>query len=227
VNEITPAIVLATWAGGLGAAGAAVATWRIVGPGFLWLAGGSALLFGIPAALAGAGPFAWAGGALAGVAVLVARHPSLAALAMGAAGGAWLVAASLEGPALAAVSGAVLLGGVTAAMLLGHWYLVDPRMPRWALRRLAAAGAVGVLLDAAAVAALGAFPWADVDTVLGIGYIALEVTTAGLMAMVWSSLGEAGYSGVMAATGLSYLAVLSAAGASVIGRLLIEGPVLA
>jgi hypothetical protein len=47
------------------------------------------------------------------------------------------------------------------------------------------------------------------------------------MAMVWSSLGEAGYSGVMAATGLSYLAVLTAAGAAVIGRLLVDGPVLA
>ena len=43
---------------------------------------------------------------------------------------------------------------------------------------------------------------------------------------VWASLGEQGYSGVMAATGLSYLATLTATGAAVVGRLLVDGPVL-
>lgn len=223
----TPAFVLATWAAGLGAAGAAVAAWRVVGRGFLWLVAGTTLLFGMPGALAGAGPAAWVGSALAGAAVLAARRPGAAAWALASSGAAFAVAASIEGPVVAALSGVVLLGGVTAEMLLGHWYLVDPRLPRWALRRLAFAGAIGALLDLAAVAGLGAFPWAGGDAVLGVGYLVLTVTTAALMAMVVSSLGEAGYSGVMAATGLSYLAVLTGAGAAVIGRLLADGPVLA
>lgn len=192
----------------------------------MWLAAGATLVFGLPAALAGGGPAAWAGVAAAVAAAAAGRRPRVAGASLGVSGAAHLVAASAGGPAVAAVSGAVLLGGVTAAMLLGHWYLVDPRLPRWALRRLAVAGAAGALIDVAAAAALGAFPWAEVDAVLGAGYVILAVTTVALMVMVWSSLGEAGYSGVMAATGLSYLAVLTAAGAAVIGRLLVDGPVL-
>jgi hypothetical protein len=41
------------------------------------------------------------------------------------------------------------------------------------------------------------------------------------MVMVYSALGERGYAGVMAATGLSYLAVLTSTGAVVLGRLLV------
>jgi hypothetical protein len=132
----------------------------------------------------------------------------------------------LEGPVLGAITGAVLLGGVTGEMMLGHWFLVDPRLPRWALRRLDVAGGVGALLDLGALALLGALPWPEGDLVVGVGFLLLAVTTAVLMAMVWFSLGERGYSGVMAATGLSYLATLTAIGAAVVGRLLLTGPVL-
>ena len=52
------------------------------------------------------------------------------------------------------------------------------------------------------------------------------VASALLMVGVWLALAETGYSGVMAATGLSYLAVLTALGAAVLGRLLVSGPVL-
>jgi hypothetical protein len=43
---------------------------------------------------------------------------------------------------------------------------------------------------------------------------------------VWAALGEEGYPAVMAATGLSYLAVLTSIGAAVLGRLLAGGSVL-
>ena len=127
---------------------------------------------------------------------------------------------------LLAITGALFLGGITSEMMLGHWFLVDPRLPRWALKRLDLAGAVGALADMAVLIGLGVFPWADGDLVVGAGFILLAVTTLVLMAAVWSSLGEPGYSGVMAATGLSYLATLTATGAAVVGRLLLEGPVL-
>ena len=50
-------------------------------------------------------------------------------------------------------------------MLLGHWYLVSPRIPRRPLQRLAAAGAVGVVLDAAVVLSFG-YPHAGSVTAL-------------------------------------------------------------
>jgi hypothetical protein len=226
VEELTPAFVLASWAAGVAAAAAVVARWRVVGPGYVWLAGGVTLLLGVPAALAGAGAWAWAGAALAGVGIVIGRSPALATGALALSGLAFVVAASLSGPPAAALTGTAALGGITGEMMLGHWFLVDPRLPRWALRRLALAGAAGVALDAAAVAALGAFPWAGTDLVAGLGYVLLAVTTVVLMAAVYAALGERGYSGVMAATGLSYLATLTGIGAVVVGRLLVDGPVL-
>ncbi len=52
---------------------------------------------------------------------------------------------------------------------------------------------------------------------------AVSVMTALLITGVWFSLKEDGYSGVMAATGLSYLGVLTAFGVVVVGRLLVAG----
>jgi hypothetical protein len=214
------------WAAGLAAAVAAVAWWRVVGPGYVWLGGAVVLLLGGPAAAAGAGAGAVVGCVLTAVAVALARHPVMASATLGGASAAFLVAGALEGSWLGAITGALLLGGVTGEMMLGHWFLVDPTLPRWALRRLDAVGAAGAVLDLAALAILGVFPWADGDLVVGSGFLLLSVATVVLMAMVWLSLGERGYSGVMAATGLSYLATLTAIGAAVIGRLLLEGPVL-
>jgi hypothetical protein len=219
--DLGPALVLAMWAAGLAAAVAVVAWWRVVGPGYVWLGSGVILLLGLPAVAAGAGPWAIAGSVAAAAVIPVARHRHLAAPVLAAAAACYLVAASLDGPPVAAVTGALLLGGVTGEMMLGHWYLVDPRLPRWALRRLDLAGAAGALLDLGALALLGAIPWAAADLVAGAGFVLLSLTTVVLMGMVWFSLGEEGYSGVMAATGLSYLATLTAIGAAVVGRLVL------
>lgn len=139
---------------------------------------------------------------------------------------AFLVVAVLEGPLVPAVSGSAFLGAVTAEMMLGHWYLVDPRLPRWALRRLAWVGVGAAVVDFAVLAVAGSFPWASGDAVVGVGFVVLAVTSAVLMLAVIGALKEEGYSGVMAATGLSYLALLTAIGAAVVGRLLLDGPVL-
>ena len=226
IVELTPAAVLAMWAAGLCAGAAVVVAWRIVGPGYTWLAATVSLLFGVPAALAADGSWAWLGTALVVAAVALTPRPRAAALALGLAVVPFLVTASLEGTGLGALTGALLLGGVTSEMMLGHWYLIDPRLPRWALRLLAAAGLVGVVVDAVAMVVLGAIPWDGADLVVGVGFLLLTGTTAVLLAAVRSSLGEQGYSGVMSATGLSYLATLTAVGAAVVGRLLVDGPVL-
>jgi len=223
--DLSPSLVLTMWACGLAVTVAVVSWWRVVGPGYVWLGAGVVLLLGVPA-IGGGGPAAAAGCAFAVGAFVVARNPFLAAFALAGAAIGFFVAAALDGPVLSVFSGALLLGGVTGEMMLGHWFLVDPTLPRWALRRLDVAGGAGALLDLAVLALLGVFPWVEGDLVVGLGFILLAVATAVLMTMVWFSLGEQGYSGVMAATGLSYLATLTAIGAAVIGRLLLEGPVL-
>lgn len=119
------------------------------------------------------------------------------------------------------ITGAVLLGGISSEMMLGHWFLIDPRLPRWALQRLDLIAAIGLGGDVIVLTALGAFGAGD--WVMIAAMAALSVMTALLVAGVWFSLREPGYSGVMAATGLSYLGVLTALGTVVVGRLLVAG----
>lgn len=218
--DLSPAIVLATWAAGLAGALAVVARWRVVGPGFTWLGAGVTLLAGVPAAAAMRDVWAWIGCGLCAVGALGARREAMVVALAGAAAACFVMAAASDHAPVAAVSGAVLLGGVTGEMMLGHWYLVDPRLPRRTLRTLGAIGGIGAVADFAVLAGSGAIPWTGSDAVIGAGFVLLAVTTVVLMAAVWFALGERGYAGVMAATGLSYLAVLTAIGSAVLGRIL-------
>lgn len=215
-----PAMLMAVWAAGTAGAGAVTAGWRIVGPGFTWLVSGTVVLLGGAAWFFESGP-APALGVLAGVgAGLAARRPPAAAGLLGASGLLFLLGASGPGLSLTAVTGAAALGGITGEMLLGHWYLVSPRMPRWALRRLALAGGIGAGLDTAVVFIIGA-PSAGAA---GFVLLALGGMSVLLMAGVWFSLDHPSYSGVMAATGLSYLAVLTCLGSTALGRAAAGGP---
>jgi hypothetical protein len=217
---VDPSLVLAIWAGGIAAGLALVASWRIVGRGYTWLASGVTLLFAIPAALAGSGVLAWVGSGLVLIAGVAARHPTVAAAFAGVAAGCLVTSAGIVEYPILAVSGAVFLGGVTTEMMLGHWYLVDPRLPRQTLRRLAVIGAAGGVIDAAGLAGHGIVPWPGSDAIIGWAFTVLSATTVLLLVAVWFALRERGYSGVMAATGLSYLGVLTAIGAVVLGRML-------
>lgn len=218
IESLSPSILLAMWAAGIAGGAAFVAWWRIVGPGYLWTAGGAALLTGLFATLSGG--WAAAGTALVVVGLLLARRPVPAAVAYGLAGLAYLGhAAPSVGPVLA-VTGALALGGTTCEMLLGHWYLVDPKLPRWALRRLDAVGIGGLLMDIGIGLTLGAMA-TGASFVLTWTWLGLGGMSVLLMVGVWFSLKERGYEGVMAATGLSYLAVLTSLGAVAVGRLLL------
>lgn len=220
--DLTPELVLGLWAGGLAGAAAAVAWWRIVGSGFIWLAGGVVLLFGATAAVVDGSPALWIASGLATVATLAGRRAPVAAAGFAAAGIAYLVVPVRDGGVVLGVSGALAIGGTTAVMLLGHWYLVDPRLPRWALRRLNVAAAVGVVADAILLIVDGALVWEPEDGVIGLAFVALAAFSLLLLVGVWFSLGEPSYSGVMAATGLSYLAVLTVFGAATLGRALLD-----
>jgi len=216
---LDPSSFLAVWAAGVAAGAALVAYWRIVGPGYMWLSSGAVLLFGIPAALGAEA--AWVGCALIVASGLLARRPITAAVAAAAAAAVFVTVAAVEGTPVLAVTGAFFLGGVTTEMMLGHWYLVDPRLPRSALRTLALIGVAGAVADTAVAGVLGAIPWPTVDAVMGWAFLVLAATTSLLMTAVWFALRERGYAAVMAATGLSYLALLTAIGAAVLGRALV------
>jgi len=216
MNPPDPGAVLSMWAAGLAAAVALVASWKVARPGFILLGTMVTAGIGFVAALAGAGWWA----AVAAVMSLLAVYLKLsrwAAVPLVFAALLWLDAAHPTWSWLVVTSGAIALGGITSEMLLGHWYLVDPKLPRRSLKILAAIGAAGIAFDTIVIQT------ATVDTsvIAPAVLIGLGVTTLVLMAGVWFSLRVPSYTGVMAATGLSYLATLTALGAVVIGRAVI------
>lgn len=213
--DLSPVALLAMWAAGITGGTAAVAWWRIAGRGYLWVAGLAAAFAGI-----------WSAGTIGGgigiaalsIAMVMARRPRLAAPLLALAAVSYLAQAMSETAPLLALTGAVALGGATCEMLLGHWYLVDPTLPRWALRRLDAVGIGGLAVDTAAIVGMGAFA---VGGFLPITFVVLAGLSVLMMVGVWFSLKEQGYEGVMAATGLSYLTVLTALGSVALGRILL------
>lgn len=217
----SPEVVLAMWAAGLAGSGAAVAYWRIVGRGYMWLVTATVVLIG-------GGAWYFDPGALAATAVLVgagaasvAGNRWTATIALGASSVLFLVGASVAGLTVPAITGSAALGAITGEMLLGHWFLVSPRMPRWPLRALALIGGAAIVLDWLVHLA----PGVPSPTSTGplIAAAALAVTSLLLMAAVWFALGYPSYPGVMAATGLSYLAVLTSLGSVILIRALAAG----
>jgi hypothetical protein len=152
----------------------------------------------------------------------------LVAPAIGAVG---LVAAALDagGPAALAVVrtlvGAAFLGVVTDAMLLGHWYLVQPGLGREALfelnRWLALVWPVEVgalLWPTGMLSVLSGTVDDGWNGTLGWFWVACAVTTLVLTIVTRAALKERYYSAVMAATGLLYLAILTAFGTDLVAR---------
>jgi len=125
--------------------------------------------------------------------------------------------------------GAAFLGAVSDAMLLGHWYLVQPGLARGPLLEMVRA--TGLVWPAEV--ALLVVPTGMVSVVsgaiddgyggiLGWTWITCAVTTLGLLAVTRAALKERQYSAVMAATGLLYLAILTAFGTDLIARALLS-----
>jgi hypothetical protein len=126
------------------------------------------------------------------------------------------------------VVGAVFLGAVSDAMLLGHWYLVQPGMPRKLLNQLTNVLLVVWLVEVAVfVAPTGMLSVLNgsIDDgwngVLGWFWLACASSTGVLAWFTRAALRERSYSAVMAATGLSYLAILTGFGTDLIARALL------
>ncbi len=121
--------------------------------------------------------------------------------------------------------GAGFLGSVSDAMLLGHWYLVQPGLRREPLKEIVRWTAAIWPLEIAVflwptgmVQVLNGVVDDGYDGLLSWIWLACAVTTIGLVALTWAALRERYYSAVMAATGLLYLAILTAFGTDLIAR---------
>ena len=128
------------------------------------------------------------------------------------------------------VAGGAFLGSVTDAMLLGHWYLVQPRMSRDPIRRLTRAVAITWPFEVAVflfpVGMISVFTGSIDDGyggLLGWFWIACVIFTIGLVGATHLALRERGYAAVMAATGLLYLAILTASGTDLVARAILSG----
>lgn len=219
--EITPVAILAVLAGGVAMGSSMVTRWQIVGRGYVWLSAGTVSLFGAAVIAAGGGAAAFVAVMAALGAAFFSRDQSKASILFAISVVGFVFVSTVNGALLPALTGTVYLGGVLSEMLLGHWYLVDPQLPRWALQRLALAGGIGLVADTAwVVFAADSFM---ADSLLAYSFIALAAMTTLLILGVWFSLKEPNYTAVMAATGLSYLAVLTALGSSVVGRIIVTG----
>jgi hypothetical protein len=223
--DFSPALILSTWTAGLGAGGALVAWWRVVGTGYVWLTAAVVGGAGALSAAAGAGYIAWIGVAAAAAGAAAARLPVASSVAFALASGRF-AASVWESEAVAIallVGGIVFLGAISTEMLLGHWFLVDPTLPRWSLMTLDGIAAIGLVAETAIVLVSGSLILSGPDAAFGIVYLVMVGFCGVLMLGVWGSLREPRYSGVMAATGLSYLAVLVAFGVVTVGRSLVAG----
>jgi hypothetical protein len=147
-----------------------------------------------------------------------------------------LIAAGVDAgdPALLSVVrvlvGAAFLGAVSDAMLLGHWYLVQPGLARRPLLELVRwTGLVWPLEVAVLIWPTGMLSVlsGSIDDgwggMLGWFWVACAVTTIGLVVVTRAALRERYYSAVMAATGLLYLAILTAFGTDLVARAVLAG----
>jgi len=213
-----PRLILLAWAAGLALVAGAVSLSRIVGPGFNWLTAGVSALVGMAGALADGAWSARAAIVALIIGIALARRQRRAGTLFVIAGVGYLIEATLFSGFISALTATLALGGVSGEMLLGHWYLVDPRLPREALRNLAIVGIAGLIAEAGLQVGLGVEL-----TGAALGFWVLLVTSVVLMAAVIAALRHPAYSGVMAATGLSYLALLTTLGAVFVGRAIAAG----
>lgn len=214
-----PRFILLGWAAGMTLVAGGVALARIVGPGFTWLAAGIAGAMGLAGWAVEDAIWSRAAILLVILAVVWAHSRPLSGGLLVGASALYLIDAAGIGGWMLASTAAVALGGVTGEMALGHWYLIDPRLPRWALRSLAVVGILGLLADGLTLVGIGDLTRSGPV----IAFFALLVASVALMAAVLGALRYPAYAGVMAATGLSYLAVLTSLGAVFLGRALVAG----
>lgn len=130
---------------------------------------------------------------------------------------------------LRVVVGAAFLGCVSDAMLLGHWYLTQPGLPRAPLLEMVKvlswvwpAEVVVMLLPTGMISALTGDISDGWGGMLGWFWLMCAGGTIVLCRVTRAALKERAYSAVMAATGLLYLAIITAFGQDLVARLILS-----
>lgn len=175
------------------------------------------------------------GPASAGEAAPPPEFPPILDLIPALIGAIGLVAASLDAGGNTGVAllrtliGAAFIGAISDGMLLGHWYLVQPGLPRKLLNEMVTALAwlwpfevAALLLPTGMISVwLGTVDdgWGGL---LGWMWGACALTTIILIFVTRAALKERYYSAVMAATGLLYLAILTAFGTDIVARAVLD-----
>jgi hypothetical protein len=137
--------------------------------------------------------------------------------------------ATLTVALLRTLIGAAFIGAISDGMLLGHWYLVQPGLPRKLLNEMVTALIwlwpleVGALLLPTGMISV----WlGTVDDgwggLLGWMWAMCALSTIILVLVTRAALKERYYSAVMAATGLLYLAILTAFGTDIVARAVLD-----
>ena len=155
---------------------------------------------------------------------LVAAIVGLVAVLLGA-----LAAGGPTGLAVArTLASALFTGAVLSAMLLGHWYLVQPGLARGPLLEMLRAAAVlwlpetlVMLWPTGMVSVLDGTIDDGYNGLLGWFWVACAAMTILLVGVARAALRERQYSAVMAATGLVYLAIVTAFGQDLVARILL------
>ena len=124
--------------------------------------------------------------------------------------------------------GALFTAAVLSAMLLGHWYLVQPGLARGPLLQMVRAAAVlwlpetvVMLWPTGMVSVLNGTIDDGYNGLLGWFWVASTAMTILLLVVARAALRERQYSAVMAATGLVYLAIVTAFGQDLVARILL------
>jgi hypothetical protein len=246
--QLDLATVLVQWgAGGLACAWVTTRH-REVGPGYGWLLRsvfGAMLAAGALAGLGDPGGGAAVRSAAAAVATAAAAFALVwsvrrrgderfdprfdllapAAGAVAIAGAADAVGGPYALALLRLATGSLFLGAVTNAMLLGHWYLVQPGLRRDPIRELVRLVAVAwpievtaYLLPRGMVSVLSGTIDDGYGGLIAWMWVVAAMSTITLAAVTWLALKEREYSAVMAATGLLYLAILTGFGTDLLPR---------
>ena len=105
-----------------------------------------------------------------------------------------------------------LISGIFSLMMIGHWFLVDPTISKEGMKKIA----IVTSIQSLALIPLVQFDFINsgIVPIYKLVIICLYATTSILAFASYKSLNEKSYTGVMAATGLSYLSLIVSIGAT-------------
>ncbi len=105
-----------------------------------------------------------------------------------------------------------LVSGIFSLMMIGHWFLVDPTISKEGMKKIALVTTFQPLIILPLV--YFNFLSENIGDIYKLVIMFLYLSTGILSYASYKSLNEKSYTGVMAATGLSYLSLILSIGAS-------------